>query len=114
MTDKFGKELEVGCFVGRTLSRADDSCGLYRVFGFYGKSTVYCIPHYRIFNDYKWYLSLLKDVPKFDNIDEIFNWAVEHPKEAIKQSCIFEKFKQETLIKTFTPYWLPYKNPVKQ
>lgn len=114
MTDKFGKELEVGCFVGRTLSRSNYSCGLYRVFGFYANSIVYCMPYYQNFNDYKWYLTQLKGVPEFKNVDEMFNWAVEHPEEALNQYWIFEKFKQETLIKTFAPYWMPYKKQKKQ
>lgn len=114
MTDKFGKELEVGCFVGRTLSRSNYSCGLYRVFGFHAKSIAYCMLYREKFNDYKFALEYSPDLPKFNNQEEMFEWAKQNPEKAIENSWIFEKFKQETLIKTFTPYWLPYKNPVKQ
>ena len=114
MTDKFGKELEVGCFVGRTLSRSNYSCGLYRVFGFHAKSIAYCMSYREKFNDYKWALEHSPDLPKFNNQEEMFEWAKQNPEKAIENSWIFEPFKQETLIKTFAPYWLPYKKQKKE
>lgn len=114
MTDKFGKELEIGCFVGRTLCRSNSSCGLYRVFGFHANTIVYCMSYRDKFDDYKFALEQLKRLPKFSNREEIFEWAKQNPEKAIENWWIFEPFKQDTLIKTFAPSWVPYKKQKKE